>query len=975
MRLWWLLATRHWLASPGRAIAAVMSVALGVGAVVTVTSFHETALGAIRHQVVDRWLGQAHLVVHPPDAHWGSLDARVVSEIEAVPGVSHATGRLSRRAYLVCGKPDPTGNTQSTIRVQAVGIDPVRAESDLVLPNLMGRTITPGLPGVVMERATASDCGIDVGGTIRLTKTIDAESFELPVLGVFDSERLAEFQSTIVYLPIADLQRVFGEPNTVSAIYVTLSEPSGTAIDAAERDIRALVADRPDAFAYRVESAKSRQVLLDEAERLTRMLLVLVAFVALLTSFFIIVTTMSMSLFERRTQLGILRCVGTTRWQLGGMILLELLPLGVIGTTIGLCGGLGAICSVSWLLAQRLDLVILSPWGWRLACGSGMLTVLVSAGLLMVQVCRVAPLTAVRTMARAPRRSLPILSGVVGVLLVIAHELAVRVPDQTLWLDPKLAFPGVIALYLGYILIAPALVVLIGRPVARLVGPLLGLNAKLAEDQFGKAPWRGAGVCWVLMVGLSLMVYLAISSQVMLAIWDFPARLPECFVWTPDYVPGHMLARVRQVPGVKRVTITTDVGCVIGTADTESSSATGALMKMLTEKLLRPVFVAADPGEIMTMVKVAFVEGTYDDAVKKLARGGYVMLPVQTARNKNLHVGDKVQVAIGRRSSEFEVAGIVQSPAMDIAVTAFQATSYMQIAAASAVLGTQQDLRDKFGVDQISMFMFDLDLPDAPLPPDFDPERLPAVGDQVMLVDTMIRWAPHLPNEADVLQEVMPLLTAWRDGDRTRRVPVAAGRALRRLSAAIQKVYWSPNRSELGRAEAWSILRERLVMTRVAEVIERPGAVLGSLSRLRRQLENALLAATSVLTFLPSVLLLVASVGIGNLMMVNVQIRSRQLAVLRAVGALKSQIVRLVLAEAITLSLIGSVTGVALGVHEAYTRNRLVMGVLGMAEEFIIPVGSVLLGVLVTVLICLIAGIGPARFAARNNIVEAMQVS
>jgi len=952
-----------------------MSVGLGIGAVVAVTSFHETALAAIRHNVVDRWLGKAHLVVHPPDAHWGSLDETVIGEIESLEGVARVAGRLSRRAQLTRTGSDGDARLARPLRVQAIGVDPIRGGADLALTNLTGRSIAPGVSGVVMERASAAELGVGLGDSVRLDKTFGGTPTDLTVVGLYDSERIADFQSSIVYLPLKELQDAYHESGTVSAIYVTLDKPSAAAIDAVELAVRRLVADRPDAFAYQVESAKSRQMLLDEAERLTKALLILVAFVALLTSFFIIVTTMSMSLFERRTQLGVLRCVGTTRRQLGTMILLELVPLGVVGTGFGLAGGVAVTHAVPWLLTGQLDEVILSSWGLRLGCASGMLTVLIAGAVLMMQVCGASPLTAVRSLARPARRGLPIVSGVLGVGLVLAHEFAVAVPDQTLWLDPRLALPGVVALYLGYILIAPALVVLIGRPVARVVGPLLGLSAKLAEDQFGKAPWRGAGVCWVLMVGLSLMVYLAISSQAVLALWDFPARLPEAFVWSPAYVPGDALVKVRDVPGVKRVTITTDVGCVIGSPDAASKSATGSLMKMLTSKLLRPVFVAANPDEIMSIIKVAFVEGLEEDAIVKLHRGGYVMLPVQTSRNKNLHVGDKVTVTIGGRSAELEIAGVIQSPAMDIAVTAFQATSYMQIAAASAVLGTQQDLRDKFGVDRISMFMFDFDLPEVAVPSDFDPNQLPSASDRAAVVDALIRWAPSLPKEMHALKRLLPVLTAWRDGDRVRALPDEAARVVARLRQAIQRVHWAPNRDEMSRAEAWSILRERMVMVHVAQTIGRTGAVLGSLSRLRRQLTTALLTATSVLTFLPTVLLLVAAVGIGNLMMVNVQIRARQLAVLRAVGALKSQVVRLVLAEAITLSLIGSVTGVALGVHEAFTRNRLVTGITGVQLEFILPVGTIAIGVGITVLVCLLAGIGPARFAARNNIVEAMHVS
>ena len=54
-----------------------------------------------------------------------------------------------------------------------------------------------------------------------------------------------------------------------------------------------------------------------------------------------------------------------------------------------------------------------------------------------------------------------------------------------------------------------------------------------------------------------------------------------------------------------------------------------------------------------------------------------------------------------------------------------------------------------------------------------------------------------------------------------------------------------------------------------------------------------------------SIILVVAAIGIGNLMMVSVHMRTRQIAVLRAVGAVKSQIIRLILAEAATLGLLG----------------------------------------------------------------------
>ena len=194
MRLMWLLATRNWSSSPGRSLASVLSVALGVAVVVTVTSFHETGLRTLRKQVVDRWLGTAHILIHPPDAHWGALDARVADRIRPLENVARVTVRLSRRVRVA-----PHVHAQQLIpadwgRAQAIGIDPEVAPS-LALTSLTGRAIGPGdRHVVVMERETAADCGVALGGTLRIVKSVGGEPLELTVEGFEMGECILRFR-------------------------------------------------------------------------------------------------------------------------------------------------------------------------------------------------------------------------------------------------------------------------------------------------------------------------------------------------------------------------------------------------------------------------------------------------------------------------------------------------------------------------------------------------------------------------------------------------------------------------------------------------------------------------------------------------------------------------------------------------------------------------------------------------------------
>jgi ABC-type lipoprotein release transport system permease subunit len=838
--------------------------------------------------------------------------------------------------------------------------------------------IEPGERGVaVIERQMSEVWQVGIGSEISLRPpqpALDREA-TLTVVGLFDSQRIAEFQYPYVYVALDDLQEFVGEPGAVTAIDVMLEDTSPEALARAQESVETLIRERNLSFKCKVETAASRQMVLDEADRVTRMTLMLIAFVALLTAFFIIVTTMSMSLFERRTMLGVMRCVGLTRGQLAGLLFLELVPLGVVGTAVGLGAGVGLTRMVEHWSSEVLVDLYLSRWGMSLAAASGIITTLVSASILAIQICRVTPLAAVNLEARAPRIAYLYLSGVFGLLLIGVHELMMSVEDMTRWMQTAYVGVGTCSLYLGYALVAPTLVVMLGPTVARLVAPLMGLRATLAEDQFGRSPWRSTGVCWMLMVGLSHTIYIGIGGESLLAIWDFPARLPETFLWTRDYVSGETLDRVRKLPGVGAMTAVVDVDCQILTPDADGESLADSLVGAFLRKLTRPVFVAGDPDQLLSMVKVTFDEGSMEDALEKLRRGGYALIPTQTARNKKLHLGDRVTVGIKERSADFEIAGVIQSPVLDMTVNAFQATSYMDFASAAAIIGTRKDLKAKFDLDAASMVMCDLNLPESEMPEEFYAPRPPDRSDKRALTRMLLRWSEHLPNEQSEIERIRQDAQAFINDDGESRVPAESelGKVVTRYRRALRRSArtWDRDTPE----QRWWIFRERLVLWKMAEEMDRPEAILGSMRRLKEGMDRIVRRAVITLTWLPSIILVVAAIGVGNLMMVSVQIRSRQIAVLRSIGAVKSQIIRLVLAEAISLGLLGSVIGMALGAHLALSDSRITGALIGFQPELIIPIGTVTLGIALTLMVCLGAGIIPARYAARNNIIAAMQTT
>jgi putative ABC transport system permease protein len=122
-----------------------------------------------------------------------------------------------------------------------------------------------------------------------------------------------------------------------------------------------------------------------------------------------------------------------------------------------------------------------------------------------------------------------------------------------------------------------------------------------------------------------------------------------------------------------------------------------------------------------------------------------------------------------------------------------------------------------------------------------------------------------------------------------------------------------------------------------------------------------------LLAAVASVSLVVGGIGIMNIMLVSVTERTREIGLRMAVGARTRDILGQFLVEAVTLSLIGGLVGVALGTAAAY----LVAHFAGW--RIVLSAEAVLLAVAFAFVIGVFFGFYPARKAARLNPVEALR--
>ena len=117
--------------------------------------------------------------------------------------------------------------------------------------------------------------------------------------------------------------------------------------------------------------------------------------------------------------------------------------------------------------------------------------------------------------------------------------------------------------------------------------------------------------------------------------------------------------------------------------------------------------------------------------------------------------------------------------------------------------------------------------------------------------------------------------------------------------------------------------------------------------------------------------LVVGGLLVANTVMMSVYERIREFGVMRAIGARRGFIFRLVLLEALLLALTGGVIGVVLGVVGSAVVNLYTTQAVGLALSAVTP-RLVLFSLLVAVTLGLVAGVIPARVASRISVVEAL---
>ncbi|MCQ8192293.1 ABC transporter permease [Streptomyces rugosispiralis] len=135
---------------------------------------------------------------------------------------------------------------------------------------------------------------------------------------------------------------------------------------------------------------------------------------------------------------------------------------------------------------------------------------------------------------------------------------------------------------------------------------------------------------------------------------------------------------------------------------------------------------------------------------------------------------------------------------------------------------------------------------------------------------------------------------------------------------------------------------------------------------------EAITLLLNVLYGLLAMAVVIAVLGVVNTLAMSVFERTREIGMLRAVGLQPEQTKRMIHLESVLISLFGALLGIGVGIFLGWAAGKLASESI-QGYEMVVPWGRIAVALVGAVLVGVVAGLWPARRAARLNILTALK--
>lgn len=857
MRLILKLTFRSVQRRPLRTILSMLGITIGVASILALGITNEAAMGSITDLFAES-SGRTDLMITSTSGD-EVLSSNVLRSILEINNVQFALPIISTQTVLA------EDAIQEGISLSFFGFDSGGLQLQGVDPNLEayardykitdGQFLGPNNAAyeVVFVETFAIDEEIEVGDRVRVMTPNGAET--LKVVGLMAKEGPGKRNNgNYGVVPIEAAQKMINRIGEYDQIDLVLKErEQERELEEIRSNIQAQLGED-----YAVTFPAG------QGQRMTQMLsnyqigLNMLSMIALFVGAFLIYNSFAMTVVERTREFGMLRTVGMTSKQIVGLVILEALTLGILGSgfgvLLGVFGARGLSSLMGSLLGTDLNVGMTIPVGTLfISLSVGIGVTLFAALIPSIQAGRVSPIAALRVRGKSKEGWIIRSGWKIGLaMLAISTVLLIWNPFPY---DPqfRLGSLTVFMMFGGITLIIPATVSIweqLTRPIMRLV---YGSCGTIGSRNIDRSKVRTTLTVAALLIGVAMIMTVRLMTTA------FSVDLTE---WINAYLGGDIYVH-SSIP--LRAGLPQQLNGVPGVAAATPIHYHPVEFQGIDTDLEELTIMAVDPPTYLQVTNFIFSDSDADEAaaLSKFSEGGAVLISSVISEKYGLGVGDSIWLKTNSGLKPFEVAEVVVD---------FYNNGMV-------ITGSRHDLRRFFRTDDVTMILLKV-------------EENANVSNVINAIDDVYgkRYRLSMETNTSIRQSVSTLMDT-----------------------------------------AFSLFD-----------------VMGVLS------------------------VLVASLGIVNTLTMNIMERTQEIGMLQAIGMTRVQVIKMVLAEAGLMGVIGGIVGLVFGILLSRIFLMGMSAMSGYSLEFIVPFEAIMLGLIVALLISQIAAIQPSLKAARTNILEAI---
>jgi lipoprotein-releasing system permease protein len=333
----------------------MVGIALGIMALITVLSVMNGFQRELRERILSLTAHARVTAVDGALADWRDLRERVLE----TPGVAAAAPYIQSEIMLM------QGDTVGGALLSGILPDAEAAVADIAGQVVDGdlAALQPGGFGIVLGRDLAYQFGVEVGDRITVVSPranvtpagLMPRLKRFTVVGVFATGML-NYDRAMAFAHLDDVARLF-----------RLSGPEGLRLRLADifqapQQVQALRAGLGSGL--RVQSWADEHATFFRAVQIEKTTMFVILTLIVAVAAFNIVSTLVMVVTEKQGDIAILRTLGTSPAGILGIFVVQGAGIGLVGTLLGLLGGLLLAANVEWVVASLehlLGMRVMSP--------------------------------------------------------------------------------------------------------------------------------------------------------------------------------------------------------------------------------------------------------------------------------------------------------------------------------------------------------------------------------------------------------------------------------------------------------------------------------------------------------------------------------------------------------------------------------------------------------------------------------------